>query len=52
VTYFEGLVSEVVCPQQPVQYFIGNQLVETHICGNTEATETGTAEAGVNVMHS
>jgi hypothetical protein len=40
VTCFEKHVSEVVFSQQPIRKFFGNRLVEAHVHGIAQATET------------
>jgi hypothetical protein len=46
VTCFERHISEVAFTGQRIWNFVGNRLVEEHVRGNAQATETGTLEAG------
>jgi hypothetical protein len=47
VTCFESRISEVAFLGQQIWNFIGNQLVEAHIHGNAQATETELLEIDI-----
>jgi hypothetical protein len=48
VACFESHFSEVALLGQPIWRFLGNRLVETHIRGNVQATETELVEIVVS----
>jgi hypothetical protein len=47
VKCFVSHVSEVAFPGQRIWKFVGNRLVEAHICGNGEAKETELLQMGI-----
>jgi hypothetical protein len=47
VTRFERHVSEEAFPAQRIRNFVGNRLVEAHVPGNAQATDTVTLEPDV-----
>jgi hypothetical protein len=47
VECFDRHISEVVFPQLSIWTFVGNRLVETHICGISQTTERRRVEAAI-----